>query len=96
MEIGRGGRGSGGKDGEKGGQDDGRAGRWKGRKDEGGKDEERNKGRAGKDEGWKGRKGRGKDKGKGADFCGIILKELFLTLHTTKVVGFLLQPLLRS
>ena len=34
MEIGRGGRGSGGKDGEKGGQDDGRAGRWKGRKDE--------------------------------------------------------------
>ena len=72
MEIGRGGRGSGGKDGEKGGQDDGRAGRWKGRKDE-----ERIRER-------------------GADFCGIILKELFLTLHTTKVVGFLLQPLLRS
>ena len=45
-----------------------REGRWKGRKDggRGGQDEERNKGRA------------GKDKGKGAEFCGIILKELFI------------------
>ena len=52
-----------GKNEERGGE-----GRWKGRKDggRGGQDEERNKGRA------------GKDKGKGAEFCGIILKELFI------------------
>ena len=47
------------------------------------------KGRAGRGKGgegrWKGREGRGKggegrgkDKGKGAEFCGIILKELFI------------------
>jgi hypothetical protein len=54
----------------------GREGRGKGRKDEGGKGRE---GR-GKDDGrvGKGGEGRGKDKGKGAEFCGIILKELFI------------------
>ena len=31
----------------------------------------------GKEQG-KGGEGRGKDKGKGAEFCGIILKELFI------------------
>ena len=45
-------------------------GRWKGRKDEGGKDDGRTM------------EGRGKDKernkGRGAEFCGIILKEFFI------------------
>ena len=62
-----------GKNEERGGE-----GRWKGRKDGGraGKDGGRTmKGREG---GGGGGEGRGKDKGKGAEFCGIILKELFI------------------
>ena len=46
------------------GEDDGRVGRTR-------------EGRAGKEQG-EGGEGRGKDKGKGAEFCGIILKELFI------------------
>ena len=70
---------------------EGRTGKREGRTMEGqddGRGGRTREGRAGKDE--------ERIRERGADFCGIILKELFLTLHTTKVVGFLLQPLLRS
>ena len=57
-----------------------REGRWKGRKDEGGKDMEgrgKDDGRVGKDGGRAG-KDEERIREREADFCGIILKELFI------------------